>query len=66
MLLLIAYLLILTYANTGCVSISSFASLVGIPIKTTSSPLGGKICAITAGIKKYKSTTQKKKRNRIK
>ena len=66
MLLLIAYLLILTYANTGCVSISSFASLVGIPIKTTSSPLGGKICAITAGIKKYKSTTQKKKKNRIK
>ena len=37
---------------TGCVSISAFSSLVGIPIESTSSAIGLKICAITAGIKK--------------
>ena len=36
---------------TGCVSISAFASLVGIPIVITSSTIGLKICIITAGIK---------------
>ena len=36
---------------TGCVSISAFASLVGIPIVITSSAIGLKICIITAGIK---------------
>ena len=41
-------------AITGCVSISDFASLVGIPIGITSSTIGSKICVITAGIKKYK------------
>ena len=39
---------------TGCVSISVFASLVGIPIGTTSPVIGWKNCTITAGIKKYK------------
>ena len=47
---------------TGCVSISAFASLVGIPIGITSSAIGLKICAITAGIKKYKSIIKKKKK----
>ena len=37
---------------TGCVSISSFASLVGIPVGIGSSGLGIKVVAITAGIKK--------------
>ena len=37
---------------TGYVSISAFASLVGIPIGITSSVIGLKICVITAGIKK--------------
>ena len=46
--------LILGSKITGCVFISAFASLVGIPIGTTSSTIGLKICAITAGIKKYK------------
>ena len=41
-------LLILVSAITGCVSISAFASLVGIPIGTASSAVGLKI-------KKYKS-----------
>ena len=46
---------------TGCVSISAWASLVGIPIWITSSTIKLKNCVITAGIKKYKSIIQKKK-----
>ena len=42
---------------TGCVSISSVAS-----IKIKSSAIGLKICAITAGIKKYKLIIKKKKK----
>ena len=37
------------YAITGCISISALASLLGIPIGITSSALGLKIYAITAG-----------------
>ena len=48
-------LLIVVSTITGCVSISPFASLVGIPIGVTSSAIVLKICVITAGIKKYKS-----------
>ena len=54
--------LILGSAITGCVSISAFASLVGIPVGITISPIGLKICAITAAIKKYKSVIKKKKK----
>ena len=46
----------------GFVSISAFASLVGIPIGITSSTIGFKICVITAGIKRYKSINKKKKK----
>ena len=49
----IEHLLIWISIVTGCVSISVFASLVGIPIGITSSGIGWKICVITAGIKKY-------------
>ena len=49
-------------AITGCVSISAFASLVGIPVEITSSAIELKICAITAAIKKYKSIIKKKKK----
>ena len=42
--------------------ISAFASLVGIPLGITSSAIGLKLCAITAGIKKYKSIVKKKKK----
>ena len=42
-------LVLLSSTITGCVSISTFASLVCA------------ICAITAGIKKYQSIIQKKK-----
>ena len=43
-----------------CISISAFASLVGIPILIMSSAVGLKICVITAGNKKYKSRIKKK------
>ena len=58
----IKHLLILISTVTGCVSISAFVSLVGvgIPIGITSPEIGLKICAITAGIKNYKSITKKK------
>ena len=48
----IEHFLILGSAVTGCVSISAFSSLVGIPIVITSSAVGLKICVITAAIKK--------------
>ena len=47
---------------TGCVSISAFASLIGIPIGITSSAIGPKICAVPAGIKNYNSIVKKKKK----
>ena len=54
----------LTLASTvtGCISISAFASLICIPVGITSSAVGINICAITAGIKKYKSIIKKKKK----
>ena len=54
--------LILASTITGCISISAFASLLGIPVGITSSAIGLKICAIAAGIKKYKSLIKKKKK----
>ena len=43
--------LVATSTITGCVSISAFASLVGIPIRIASSKIGLKICVMTPGIK---------------
>ena len=48
---------------TGCVSISLFASFLGIPIGITSSAIWLKICAVTARIKRYKSIIKKKKKD---
>ena len=62
----IGHSLIVIYAFTGCVSISAFASLVGIHIGITSSANTIKACAITTGIKKYISIIKKKKKNLIK
>ena len=56
----IEYLFILASAVTECVSIS--ASLVGIPVGIMNSAVELKICARTAGIKKYKSIIEKKKK----
>ena len=50
---------------TGCISISAFASLIGISIGTKSSAIGLKIWAITPVIKKYDSIIKKKKTDKI-
>ena len=57
-LVYVEHLLILVSAVTVCVSISS---LVYVPVGITSSAVVLKICAITAGIKKYKTIIKKKK-----
>ena len=44
------------------VSTSAFASFLGIPKGITTSAIGLKTCAITVGIKKYKSIIKKKKK----
>ena len=62
----IEHFLILASTINGCISVSVSASLLGIPIGITSSAILLKICAIAAGIKKYKSIIKKKKRNLIK
>ena len=59
----IEHVLILTFSITGCISISAFASLCGIPVGTTSSEIELKICAIAAGIRKVKSIIKKKKKD---
>ena len=46
----------------GCISVSAFLSLVGIAIGITSSGIGLKICAITAGIWNHNSLIEKKKK----
>ena len=51
---------------TGCISISAFAFLLGIPIGITRSAVGSKICAVTAGVKKYKSIIKKKQKKHYK
>ena len=58
----VKHFLILASTITECISISAFASLIGIPIGITTSAIGLKTCAITAGIKKYKSIIKKKKK----
>ena len=58
----IEHLLILTSSVTGCISISAFASLVGIPLGIRCSVVGLKIRAIIAGIKTYKSIIKKNKK----
>ena len=58
----IEQLLILISTVAGCVSISTFTSLVGIPIGITSSAIRLKICVIISGIKKYKSIIKKRKK----
>ena len=61
----IEHFLILAFTITGCTLISAFASLISIPLGITSSAIGLKICAITEGIRKYKSIIKKRKRSLI-
>ena len=60
------HFLIFAAAVSGCVSISALDSLVSSPVGITSSEVGLKMCAITAGIKKCKSVTKKKKKEHYK
>ena len=46
---------------SGCVSIDTFTSVIGVSVGITIYVVGLKICAITAGIKKYKSVIRIKK-----
>ena len=46
---------------SDCISISAFASLVGIPIVVTSFAVECNISEITAGIKNYEAIIKKKK-----
>ena len=61
----IKHFLILITAVTGCISISAFVSLLGIPIEISTSAIRLKICAINVGIKNDKSTVKKKKLDEI-
>ena len=49
-----------TYAVSGCVLISAFASLVDVPVGITNSAVELKICVLIAEIKTYKSIIMKK------
>ena len=55
----IEHFLSLASTITGRISIFAFASLIGIPIGITGSAIELKICATTAGIKKYKYNLEK-------
>ena len=60
----IEHFLILALTITGCISISAFASLLGITIGITSSAVRLKICATATGIKSINQ--QLRKRSMIK
>ena len=57
----IGHVLVLVSIIIGCISISGFASLLGLLVGITSSTIGWKVFLITTGIKKYNSTIQKYK-----
>ena len=56
------HFLVFVSALSGSVSISAFVSLVGFPVGIASSGVGLKICAVTAGIKKFKSIIKEKRK----
>ena len=61
----IEHFLMLASTTTVWTSIFAFTSLIGTLIGIRSSAIGLKICAITAGIKKYESIIKKKKHDKI-
>ena len=61
----IGHFLIFASTVTGCVSISAFASLIGIPIGNTNPAIGLKIYAITSVIKEYKWIIKRKKNKHL-
>ena len=62
----IEHFLVFIFAVSGCVFISAFASLAVVPVGIASSAVGIRICAITAGLKKYQSIINKKGKSMIK
>ena len=56
--------LLLISAVIGPLSNSTFTTLLSIPVGITSSVVGLKVCAITAGIKNYKLVFKKKKKKK--
>ena len=52
----------LSYVSFWCISVSAFASLIGITKGLMSSAIGWKLCAIAAGIKTFNSITKKNKK----
>ena len=62
----IQHFLILVFAVTGCISISTFASFVNIAIWIISPAIGLRTFTITAGIKNYKSIIKQNKRSMMK
>ena len=59
----IQHFLVLVSVLTGCISIFTFASLLGIYIENTSSANRLNFFAITGGIKRFKSIIKKKKKH---
>ena len=49
-------------AVSGCVSISAFGSLAGVPVATVSSAVGLRIYAITVGVNKIWVSSQEKEK----
>ena len=58
----LSYFSVCTFAVTLCISISAFASLVDIATGIMKSAIWLQICSITAGIKRYNSINNKKKK----
>ena len=58
----IEYFLSLASTITGCISISAFTYLIGIPVEIMSSAIWLNVFAITAGIEKDKSIFKKKRK----
>ena len=56
------HVLVFVSAVIGCLSISAFASLVGVTVGIASYAVGLQIWAITAAIKKCKSIIKKNKK----
>ena len=54
--------IVLASTIAGCISVSAFASFIGIPVWITSSAIWLQICAIAAKIKKYKIIIKRKKK----
>ena len=56
------HFIIFDSALSSCVSISVFASLIGVFVGIASSAVESKVCAITAEIRMYNSIIKKKKK----